>query len=242
MKKFTVALFILFLIGFATQVLSAKNPGDNSLSRKEKKSGWKLLFDGKTTGGWKSARGPEFPKTGWEVKDGLLIVLPSSQGSPSGGDIITTTNFKSFELTADFMYTEGANSGIKYNLNTKTVIGCEYQVLDDVRHPDAKAGINGNRTLASLYDLIPASKQKKDNGPNKWNTARIVVRGNHVEHWLNGEMTLTYEIGSPEWKAAVESSKFKNEAGFGVVTETPILLQDHGNKVFYKNIKIKVLK
>ena len=242
MKK--SALIFISMLSLNTLMPSSfgQNTVDNVLTDKEKKDGWQLLWDGKTTTGWKSARRPEFPKTGWAVSDGMLIVMPPAQGLQSGGDIITTGMYKNFELSVDFMYTQGANSGIKYNLNTKTIIGCEYQILDDLRHPDAKAGINGNRTLASLYDLIPASKQKKDNGPDKWNTARIIVNGKHVEHWLNGEMTLSYEIGSPEWKAVVATSKFKNEAGFGEVAESPILLQDHGNKVSYKNIKIREIK
>ena len=242
MKRSVSILVAMLLLSMLIPASFGQNPKDNILTSKEKNAGWQLLFDGKTTSGWRSTRSQDFPKSGWEVKDGLFTVLPPSKESPSGGDIITTGTYKNFELSVDFMYTPGANSGIKYLIDNKTSIGCEYQVLDDIRHPDAKAGINGNRTLASLYDLIPASKQKKDNGPDKWNTARIIVKGNHVEHWLNGQMTLSYERGTPEWKAVVATSKFKNEPNFGEETESHILLQDHGNKVYYKNIKIREIK
>jgi len=120
-------------------------------------------------------------------------------------------------------------------------IGCEYQVLDDMNHPDAKAGINGNRTLAGLYDLIPPAN-KRDNGVDNWNRAVIKVNGQKVEHWLNGQMTLSYERGTDQWKKLVATSKFRDYEGFGEVEEGHILLQDHGNLVHFRNIKIKVIK
>jgi hypothetical protein len=145
------------------------------------------------------------------------------------------------------MYQPGANSGIKYFVDIESnngklaSIGCEYQVLDDRLHPDAKAGINGNRTLAGLYDLIPP-KNKRDNGPNRWNRATIIVNGKKVQHWLNGQMTLEYERSTPEWRELVATSKFKTSPGFGEVEEGRILLQDHGDVVSYRNIKIREIK
>lgn len=165
----------------------------------------------------------------------------------SGGDIITINKYKNFELIVDFLYTPGANSGIKYFIDAETnngtlaQIGCEYQILDDKLHPDAKSGINGNRTLAGLYDLIPP-KNKRDNGPDKWNRAIIIVKGNHIEHWLNGQMPVSYERGDAAWKALVATSKFKSSPNFGEATEGHILLQDHGNKVSFKNVKIREIK
>lgn len=212
----------------------------NKLTDKEIKDGWKLLWDGKTSTGWRSYNKPGFPATGWEMKDGIMTVMPSQQGK-SGGDIITESTFKNFELSVDFMYTPGANSGIKYFIDGKTNVSCEYQILDDKLHPDAKLGKNGDRTLAGLYDLIPP-KSKKDNGPNQWNTAKIIVKGNHVEHWLNGQMTVSYERGDAAWKALVETSKFKGSPNFGEAAEGHILLQDHGNKVSFRNIKIREIK
>jgi hypothetical protein len=213
----------------------------NTLSEREKSEGWKLLWDGKTNTGWRSYKTENFPGSGWEMKDGILSVLPASKEYKSGGDIISTNKYKNFELIADFCYTPGANSGIKYFIDGKSNVGCEYQILDDKLHPDAKLGINGNRTLAGLYDLIPP-KNKRDNGPDQWNRATIIVKGNHVEHWLNGQMTVSYERGDAAWRALVATSKFKDFPGFGEAAEGHILLQDHGNKVSYKNIKIRVLE
>lgn len=217
---------------------------DNRLTQKELKEGWKLLFDGNTSAGWMNARSKTFPSGGWEIKDGTISIKP---GSGSGGDIVTKDKYKNFELIVDFMYTPGANSGIKYFIDTETnngdlaSIGCEYQILDDKLHPDAKLGIAGNRTLAGLYDLI-TPKNKRDNGPDKWNRATIIVKGNHVQHWLNGQMTVEYDRNTLAWKELVATSKFKTSPGFGEVTEGRILLQDHGDVVSYKNIKIREIK
>lgn len=247
MKKLTL-LSVLILLGviiysplYGQNGNKSDKSNDNTLTKKEQKDGWQLLWDGKTNTGWRSYNKPEFPATGWEMKDGMLTVLPPQGQNKSGGDIITVKKYKNFELSVDFLYTPGANSGIKYFIDGKSNVSCEYQILDDKLHPDAKAGINGNRTIASLYDLIPA-KDKKDNGPDQWNTAKIIVNGNHVEHWLNGQMTVSYTRGDDAWRILVGTSKFKGNAGFGEASEGHILLQDHGNKVSFKNIKIREIK
>jgi hypothetical protein len=220
---------------------------DNTLTDREKQEGWKLLFDGKTGTGWMNPKTGKFPESGWEIKDGQLIVNPETKTEGGGGDIVTADKFKNFELIVDFKYTKGANSGIKYFVDTESNngslahIGCEYQVLDNANHPDAKAGINGNRTLSGLYDLIPP-KNVRDNGIDAWNRATIIVRGDKVQHWLNGQMTVEYTRGNDDWRKLVATSKFKNSPGFGEVQEGRILLQDHGNLVYYKNIKIKELE
>lgn len=220
---------------------------DNVLTEREKQDGWRLLFDGKSSAGWMNARSKAFPGSGWEIKDGTLTVNPETKAKGGGGDIVTTDKFRNFELIFDFKYTKGANSGLKYFIDIESdngalaSIGCEYQVLDDINHPDAKAGINGNRTLAGLYDLIPP-KNKRDNGADAWNRGIIIVNGNKVQHWLNGQMTVEYERGNEAWKALVETSKFKGSPGFGEVQEGRILLQDHGNLVSFKNIKIREIK
>ena len=228
--------------------LLATKAQDNQLTKKEAKAGWQLLFDGKTTAGWKGAFRPDFPAAGWKIADGLLMVEPSGGGeSTNGGDIVTQALYGDFELLVDFKLTEGANSGIKYFVDPKqetpssprSAFGLEFQVLDDERHPDAKLGKNGNRTIASLYDLIPAKSSKPVRPIGDWNTARIVSKGMHVEHWLNGKKVLEYERGSADFKALVAGSKYKDIAGFGMAERGRILLQDHGNKVFFKNIKIK---
>ena len=222
-------------------------PSPNVLTAKEKSDGWRLLFDGKTMNGWRGAYMDSLPKKGWEVKDGMLIVRESGGGEAAfGGDIVTIQEFSSFELKVDFKLTEGANSGIKYFVieqQPKTpgsAIGLEYQLLDDAKHPDAKLGINGNRTLASLYDLMPAHN-KKVYPIGEWNHARIVVKRKHVEHWLNGVKVLDYERGGKEFLVHKAESKFKDRIGFGEAEKGHILLQDHGNKVFFRNIKIRTL-
>lgn len=230
-----------------TKEIAQINYIPNTLSDYEKKNGWKLLFDGVSTKGWRGAYKDKFPEKGWEVKDGVLSVLGSNGAEASnGGDIVTMDQYGNFELTLEFKITEGANSGIKYYVtesekNKGSAIGLEYQILDDVRHPDAKMGRDGNRTLASLYDLIPAAKGKRPNAIGEWNMARIVSKNNHVEHWLNGFKVLEYERGSKEFRDLVALSKYKVWENFGEAPKGHILLQDHGNFVSFRNIKIREL-
>ncbi len=222
----------------------------NDLSSTEKNNGWKLLFDGKTSNGWRGAFKTSFPDHGWKIDSGMITVLQSEgkQGA-NGGDVVTTQQYSAFDLTFQFKLTTGANSGVKYFVTLKeksdsSAIGLEYQVLDDKNHPDAKLGINGNRTLASLYDLIPANKNERYfNQPGQWNWGRIIVySNNHVEHWLNGIKVLEYERGSKEFEDLVAISKYKIWEHFGEAKEGHILLQDHGNEVSFRSIKIKELK
>jgi hypothetical protein len=227
----------------------------NSLSDAEKAAGWRLLWDGKTTDGWRSAKAGSFPAKGWQIEEGVLSVLSSGgQESAAGGDIITRDRFSEFELMLDFKITPGANSGIKYfcqpNLDpitgtgaksaTGSAIGLEFQILDDERHPDAKQGRDGNRTMGSLYDLITAAATKQPNPIGEWNSARVLVSGNHVEHWLNGQKVVEYERGSPAFRSIVAQSKYKDIPGFGEWPDGHILLQDHGNQVSFRNIKLRV--
>ena len=222
----------------------------NSLTDYEKKDGWKLLFDGKTSTGWKGAYKQTFPEKGWQIKNGILSVQPSGgKESTNGGDIVTTEKFSAFDLSFEFNFSPGANSGVKYFVtlsenNPGSAIGLEYQVLDDTLHPDAKLGREGNRTMASLYDLIKAKKEKRFiKQPGKWNTGRIIVYpNNHVEHYLNGVKVLEYERGSKEYRDLVAISKYVIWKNFGEAPEGHILLQDHGNAVSFRSIKIKSLK
>ncbi len=222
----------------------------NTLIPYEVSSGWKLLFDGKTTNGWRSARGGTFPENGWKVGDGVMMVL-DAQGKESnnGGDIVTNKEYAAFDLSFEFKLTPGANSGVKYFVTLKedskgSAIGLEYQVLDDTLHPDAKLGRDGNRTLASLYDLIKADKQKRFLRPiGQWNFGRIIAYPDkRVEHYLNGVKVLSYVRGSKEFRDLVAISKFVVWKNFGEADKGHILLQDHGNAVGFRSIKIKELK
>jgi len=218
----------------------------NSILPAEEKDGWKLLWDGETTKGWRGAKLDEFPDKGWKIEDGVLSVLSTGgEESTAGGDIVTKETYGDFELLVDFKLTEGANSGIKYFVDTDvnkgpgSSIGLEYQILDDARHPDAKMGRDGNRTISSLYDLITADPNKPVNPIGEWNTAHLIVKDNHVEHWLNGSKVLEYERKSDDYKKLVSESKYKKWPKFGEADKGHILLQDHGDLVSFKNIKIR---
>lgn len=246
MSRKRLAVKILMLSIFQILTFSAVYSQDNKLTNKEKKDGWQLLFDGQSMSKWKGALSDSFPSRGWLISDGTLSLNTQAPRS-GGGDIITKEEFSDFELMFDFKLTEGANSGVKYAVHIYNppvpglgaVLGPEYQVLDDEKHPDAKAGRNGDRKLGSLYDMLPSSTGKALHPIGEWNTARIVSKGNHVEHWLNGVKVLEYDRGSDAYNEAFALSKFKNVKDYGKRENGHILIQDHGDKVYFKNIKIK---
>ena len=221
----------------------------NNLDPQEKAQGWRLLWDGKTSKGWRSAEGTSFPGKGWTMNDGVLAV----QAGVRGGDIVTDDEYGAFELQLEFMITTGANSGIIYLLTAAhdeasggAPLGLEYQILDDENHPDAKNGIDGNRTEASLYDIFPRAALKTSVGVTPkvgvWQHARIVSRADgSVEHWLNGVKVLEFNRLSPEFRAKVATSKFKSTPNYGAAPRGRILLQDHGDAVSFRSIKIRPL-
>ena len=224
----------------------------NTLTKQEKSQGWRLLWDGKTTNGWVSERGGPFPSKGWVIQDGLLTTtdLGGKEGGDAG-DIVTTRKYANYELSLDFRTSPGANSGILYlvDLDLKkgpgSPVGYEYQILDDDLHPDARRGKDGDRTVASLYDLIPAAGTADHTKPihpvGDWNTARILVNGTHAEHWLNGVKVVEYDRDSTQFREIIAASKFHVYPNFADMHNTVIDLQDHGFPVSFRNIKIREL-
>jgi hypothetical protein len=245
--KYAGALVLVATFLAAPLALGAGKPSDaaNTLSAAEKADGWRLLFDGKTTKGWRGFKQPGFPDgSRWVAQDGALVRTAGKRT----GDIVTVDQFDSFDLRWEWKIAPGGNSGLKYLVDeamskkSDDGVGFEYQMLDDDKHPDAKKGKDGNRTAGSLYDLIAPGKNKVLHPPGEWNESRVVIDGNHVEHWLNGAKVLSYERGSPEFKKLIADSKFKDIPGFGEVSKGHILLQDHGNEAAVRNVKIKPLK
>jgi hypothetical protein len=226
-----------------------RNNLPNNLDPEEKAQGWRLLWDGKTARGWRSAGADGFPAKGWSFDNGELAV----KAKGDGGDIMTDEEFGAFELQMEFKFAPGANSGIFYLLTSPrdpasgAPLGLELQILDDERHPDAKLGVDGNRTIASLYDVYPRAKLMTNVGiapkVDLWQHARIVARADGtVEHWLNGVKVLEFKRGSDDYRTRIAASKFKSTPGFGEAQKGRILLQDHGDAVSFRSIKIRDLK
>lgn len=257
MKKYSTILnlwaflFVVLVAAGCTQKEKAENnentmsnedamSGENGLTEAEKQEGWQLLFDGKSMEHFKGFRKSEVP-SGWEVEDGTITLA-----GKGAGDIITRGQYGDFELSIDWKISEGGNSGIMYHVSEDTTYantynsGPEMQVLDDEKHPDAKKGVNGNRKAGSLYDLIPLSTPAV-RPAGEWNTARLVVKDGKVEHWLNDKKVVEYELGTPAWDSMVQQSKFASMPGFGAHKEGHIALQDHGNRVWFRNIRIRPL-
>lgn len=226
---------VLFTFLVTPLLLCAAEP--NQLTPAEKAAGWVLLFDGTTSKGWHSFQKSTFPAKGWTVEAGWLRGL--GQG---GGDLLSDGEYDQFELQWDWKIAPAGNSGLKYFVldTRRTALGHEYQMLDDELNEDGKVAA-GKHVTASFYDVLKPTVKPPTRPIGEINHSRILVQGNHVEHWLNGVKVLEYECGSPTVKAAVAQSKFKNVPSFGERAKGHLLLQDHGSKVWFRDIKIRLL-
>jgi hypothetical protein len=245
MKKLLIALMIVAAFAYSN-TSSAQESAPNTLSPQEAKDGVILLFDGKTTDQWRGYGKTDFPK-GWVINDNAIQCNGSGKGEAGqGGDIITKEKFQNFELTLEWKISEGGNSGIFYlaqEIKGEPIwkSAPEMQVLDNVKHPDAKLGKDGNRQAGSLYDLIPAVPQNAK-PVGEWNTVKIIVYKGTVVHYQNGVQVLEYHLWTDDWKKMCANSKFKDYKWFvDTAPEGYIGLQDHGDDVWYRNIKIKKL-
>jgi len=241
----TTLLLSVFLL-FSSQTYAQNEDAHNTLTPEERANGWELLFDGETMDEWRAYNEDSFPDGGWVVEDGVLTIQ-GSDGSVegSGGDIVTKKSYDDFVLKLEWKISEGGNSGIFYRALEQPDQAIywsapEMQVLDNANHPDANRGQNGNRKSGSLYDLIPADPQTFT-GHGEWQKVMIVAEGNHIEHWLNGEKVLEYNLWTPEWYQMIRNSKFRDHPEFGDMREGLIGLQDHGTTAHFRNIKIKEL-
>ena len=231
--------FLLWAFKLATPAGEAANFG---MSDKHQAAGWEILFDGSSVEKWRGKSQAAFPSEGWKVEDGVLFL------DGRGGDIMTRDTYSNFELTFDFKLTEGANSGVKYFVDTLVssednhimVNGPEYQIIDDYNHPEVKKHGDDLISTGSFY-LMYAPKGKKLNPAGQWNTGQIIVRGSNVEHWLNGSKVVTYQRGSKDFLEKKAKTKFKNDAQYGELERGHILLTDHHDRVYFRNIKIRRL-
>ena len=240
-------------LGLAGGATAAR--AQNQLTTAEKKAGWKLLWDGRTFTGWRCLGFDTVLTARWAIQGGTIRKIPSGQvplmadGRPvEGADLMTIGTYRDFELSFEWKVAPGANSGVKYNVSEElsksyppghSALGFEYQVLDDDRHPDGKLPIH---RAASLYDLIAPNQDKQLKPVGQWNTGRIVLRGNHGEHWLNGRKVVEYELGSPAMDSLLARSKYHTITGFADRRAGHIVLQDHVDEAWFRNIRIRELK
>jgi len=234
--KFKSLLTELILGGLILASVSLIAAAPNSLTDTEKAAGWKLLFDGQSLTGWRAYGSAAKPGDGWKAEDGLLKKLKGVRG----GDIVTEQKFGDFELSWEWRIEAGGNNGVKYLVTEERrgAPGHEYQLIDDDGHPDGRLG--PKRQTASFYEVLAPTADKPMRKPGEWNHSRIVIQGQRVEHWLNGAKVLEYTLGSPEVKAGIAASKFKNAAGFGEKIEGHIMLTDHQDECWFRNLKIRV--
>jgi hypothetical protein len=244
-------------VGAQTRPVTASPPigaQPNELTAAERAAGWRLLFDGRTLAGWRGLGYDTVPTAHWVVVDGVIKKIASGNvaklpdGQPlHGGDLMTVDTFGDFELTWEWKVTPGANSGVKYNVSEElsvkeapnhAALGFEYQILDDDRHVDGKLATH---RAGALYDLVAPSRPTHVHPVGEWNQSRIVFRGNHGEHWLNGEKLLEFDLGTARMDSGIAKSKFHSLPWFGERRRGHLILQDHGDEVYFRNIKVRDL-
>jgi hypothetical protein len=220
-------------------MINGENQNQNRLTSGEEQEGWVLLFDGRTTNGWRNY-GKDHIGSAWKAVDGSLVFDPAGG---DGGDVITVEEFENFQLSLEWKISPCGNSGIMFNVvedqkyHSPWLTGPEMQILDNTCHPDAK--IHTHRA-GDLYDLIACSSEPvKPAG--EWNQVRIISNAGKYEFWLNGTRVVSFTMHTPEWNQLVEKSKFKEFPDFGKARKGHLALQDHGDKVWFRNIKIKTL-
>jgi len=243
---------VVFACTLAGAPAAAQRP--NELTPAERAAGWRLLFDGTSLTGWRGLGYDTVPTAHWRVVDGAIVKVPTAQvqrqadGQPAaGGDLMSVDAFRDFELAFEWRVTPGANSGVKYNVSealslahaaNHAALGFEYQVLDDERHPDNQIA---SHRAGGLYDIIAPGSAKRLRPVGEWNSARIVVRGNHGEHWLNGAKVVEFDLGTPRLDSLLARSKYRPIPGFAERRRGHIVLQDHGDEVWFRSIKIREL-
>ncbi len=241
--KAKASAFSLAAIVIASNLLvSIAAPAPNTLTDAEKSAGWKLLFDGKSTSGWRGYKMDKMP-AGWSVIDGALVRVKGGEGGKGAGggdDIVTTEDFENFDLQLEYKTVANGNSGVLYHVSEEPITAWHYapevQILDNSAHPNRSK----LELAAACYDLYSPSRDTSK-PPGQWNHLRILVDGSHVEHWLNGEKVVQYELWSEDWKQRVAKSKHKDRPKFGTFKKGPIALQDHTDRLEFRNIKIRVL-
>jgi hypothetical protein len=249
------------MIATLTLVLALQTSGPNALSAPERAAGWRLLFDGRTLAGWRGVGYDTVPTGHWVVVDGAIKKIASGKvprvadGRPLvGGDLMTVDSFADFELSWEWKVTPGANSGVKYNVSetlslaqggagtsggpTHSALGFEYQMLDDDHHEDGKLPTHRS---GALYDLIAPGAAKQLRAVGEWNRSTVIFRGNHGEHWLNGRKILEFELGTARMDSLLAKSKYRAIPGFADRRTGHIVLQDHGDEVYFRNIKVRPL-
>ena len=240
LRTFIILFIAIYASSCTSKNMTVSGKADNTLTKGEKTANWVLLFDGKSMDQWRGFQKENVPEA-WQIEDGTIALT-----GKGGGDLITKNQYQNFELMLDWEISEGGNSGIFFNVSEDPKFrytwqtGPEIQIIDNEKHPDAKQGKNGNRQAGTNYDLIPLATPAV-NPVGQFNTVRVLVNNGHVEQWLNGKKVVTYDLWSPEWEALVKGSKFSSMPEYGRMKKGYIALQDHGDKVWFKNIKIRPL-